>query len=153
MSGDLAASRAFVRPHAPPKTKQTIQAAALALVQHAGDNDIAMRYLSTFISGFDEPIRAVLSESVSDVVIEQMLDGAVVYQTSEPRDKLRGLRFFNNTFQVLRRYDGDRQSIAAMMEQLNCDAKLGSDVAFLRSRHNRTFRVVCSDENTLVSIG
>ncbi|PID31747.1 hypothetical protein CR970_04145, partial [Candidatus Saccharibacteria bacterium] len=112
-----------------------------------------MRYLSTFISGFDEPIRAVLSESVSDVAVEQMLDGAVVYQTSELRDKLRGLRFFNNTFQVLRRYDGDHQPIAAMLEQLNCDAKLESDLAFLRSRHNRSFRVVCSDENTLISIG
>ncbi len=57
-------------------------------------------YASSYISGFEKPIKTVLKERVKDVVIIKHFDGLVIYKTSLEFTKLQ-LPCFNNTYQVL----------------------------------------------------
>lgn len=46
-------------------------------------------YLSTSISGLQQPVRNLLKENINDVNIILTLDGLIVYQTKEKPDKIK----------------------------------------------------------------
>lgn len=104
--------------------------------------------LSTFPVGFEEPVKSALTETLSEAQFSLTLNGLVVYKTSSPLTLLKRLPFVNNTFVLLRRFDGPsaRQPAQAMREALassDLDRKLRGGV----SSRERTFRIVISDGN------
>ena len=70
-------------------------------------------YLSTFISGLQEPAQELLKENIEDVRVDLVLDGLIVYQTDVEVDKIKKIKFFNNSFIVLRSFE---KSIDDMLE-------------------------------------
>ncbi len=62
-------------------------------------------YFSTFITGFDQVIKKALIDSINDVQIELLTDGLVIYKTNSNLNNIRGLKFLNNSFILLRRFD------------------------------------------------
>ena len=61
---------------------------------------MAYTYASSYISGFEKPVEAILKSQIKDVVIVKHLDGLIVYKTKLEFSKLQ-LPCFNNTYQVL----------------------------------------------------
>jgi len=104
--------------------------------------------LSTFAVGLEEPVKSALTEALSEAQFSLTLDGLVVYRTSSPLTVLKRLPFVNNTFVLLRRFDGPsaRQPVQIMREALaapGLERKLRGSV----SSRERTFRIVISDGN------
>lgn len=58
-------------------------------------------YFSTFISGLGEFIAEQLKKDLDAVEINLLLDGLVVYKSSSPVEKIKQLRYLNNSFQLL----------------------------------------------------
>jgi len=54
-----------------------------------------VEYLSTFISGFQKPVKKLLKQTIKDSKIKATLDGAIIYQTNSFYNKLKQLKFFN----------------------------------------------------------
>lgn len=87
-----------------------------------------MIYFSTFISGLSEIIKARLEKELLNLNIDLLLDGLVVYSTDDEVSKIKTLRFFNNSF------------------------LLQSPKKKFVSVSGKTFRVVFSKENELISV-
>ena len=104
-------------------------------------------YLSTFISGLQEVIGAILAEKKIRALVH-MLDGAVVYES----DTFLGLECFNNTFEVLDMRPSRGRS--AVLDMFNVLIRQGRRLTVTGSRSKRlsTFRVVASDMNSPVSV-
>ena len=112
-----------------------------------------MIYLSTFISGLQKPVEKLLTENLSVLKIHLLLDGMVLYETNEDVEKIQKLRFLNNTFLVLKKFDklpNREKAFDYMLQQvsrLNLNVELKN---FLPSA--KTFRTITSDENEFVSV-
>ncbi len=110
-------------------------------------------YLSTFISGLQKPVERLLKDNFGGLKIHLLLDGLVVYQTNEGVSKIQRLRFLNNTFLVLKKFDKLPRAKEAFEYMLRSVSKLNLDITlkdFLPKA--RTFRVVTSNENELISV-
>jgi len=110
-------------------------------------------YFSTFISGLSEPAVAALTQALADVKIRDVYDGLVVYDTAAPPAKIKSLPFFNNSFSLIFRFKsiGDRPLEHAIKHMLNL-GNIGEKLRLQDSGHKRTFRIVTSMENQLVSV-
>ena len=110
-----------------------------------------MNFLSTFPSGFEILVQKSLPQAIPDVRISHLLDGAVLYKSNMSITKLGHIAFFQNSFQVLQtfRHPGNNP-IRAMMQAVggltDRTPSLPCDI-----RKSRSFRVVVSKENRLVS--
>jgi len=77
------------------------------------------QYFSTFITGFQEVVRNALQRQLKDAEIKLLLDGLVVYNTNAPYQNIRGIRFFNNNYYMLRYFDRlKNESIEYMMQSI-----------------------------------
>lgn len=85
-------------------------------------------YFSTFISGFGEIILEELQKQLSNFKQELLLDGLIVYSTNSDIEKIKGLKFLNNSFL-----------------QVKPEEKINLNLG-------KSFRVVFSKENELVSV-
>ena len=76
--------------------------------------------LSTFPVGLEEPVKSALTETLNEPQFSLTLNGLAVYRTSSPLTLLKRLPFVNNTFVLLRRFDGPsaRQPTQIMREAL-----------------------------------
>lgn len=109
-------------------------------------------YLSTFISGLQKPVKQLLKENVSGLKIHLLLDGLVVYQTNENVSNIQKLRFLNNTFLVLKKFDKLPRTEKAFEYMLKSATGLNLDVALKNFLPNaKTFRIITSNENEFVS--
>lgn len=63
-------------------------------------------YFSTFISGLGEFIAEQIIKDLDSVEISLLLDGLVVYRSNSPTEKIKHLRYFNNSFQLVKQCDG-----------------------------------------------
>lgn len=108
-------------------------------------------YLSSFVSGLAGPVSAAISSDLPRVKVAVLLDGLVLYETSAPLESIRGISYLNNTFHVVRVFkEISANETDAMMAAVLDDRDLSSDLAQQSSRA-RTFRVIASEENKLVS--
>lgn len=101
-------------------------------------------YLSTFVSGLQEPVQELLKENIKDVKIDLALDGLIVYQTDVEIEKIKKIRFFNNSFLVLRSFKESIESMLQTVASTNFNTKEFVD-------RGKTFRLMISDENNLVT--
>ncbi|MDR2447146.1 MAG: methyltransferase domain-containing protein [Treponema sp.] len=123
------------------------------------------RYYATFASGFQNIVKDILEKTARDAAIVQLLDGAVVFETAIPFDALC-LFCFNNIFLALHILeqkeknsfaDGSANGSAAgsvieahmSVAEKNRKIRLAD---FQRAKNVRTFRIVTSNANRLVSV-
>ena len=62
-------------------------------------------YFSTFITGFDEVIKEQLLKRLKDINIVLLSDGLIVYKTASPTEEIKWLKFLNNSFVLLRKFE------------------------------------------------
>jgi len=112
--------------------------------------NLSNKYFSTFASGLEPVIEELLKRIQNSVKVELLLDGLVVYSSESPKDTIKRIKFFNNSFVLLRFFpDKSRVSVEKMMTTI---AKDGLKTGINIPGNIRTFRVVTSSENKSVSV-
>jgi 16S rRNA G966 N2-methylase RsmD len=112
-------------------------------------------YASTFISGLQDVVPAMLTHAVPDVGIRRALDGLVIYRTDAGPGALTDLRFTNNTFEVLRTFERlGRNPMHEMASRVARDKGLRRAVhhSLTSSEAGGSFRLIASDENRFVAM-
>jgi 23S rRNA G2445 N2-methylase RlmL len=112
---------------------------------------MANRYYATFVPGMQKVVEAIVRERLSDVKIERLLDGAVIFETQCTYDKLNFF-CFNNIFAVIdvAENSGGETALEAYMRAVR---GLGPQpVIAENTKKIRSFRVVCSLENTPAAV-
>ena len=102
-----------------------------------------MRYYATFASGFQEVVRDILQETLPKSKIIELLDGSVVFESSDAPN----VKFANNLFQVI--------DIMTEIENLDDFIKklLTKKLEFSeKPKSAKTFRIVTSKHNRLVAV-
>ncbi len=110
-------------------------------------------FFSTFITGFSEVVREVISKRFPDIAIDEVLDGIIVYSTSAAVQDILDQKYFNNTFVLLAKTDwGDDATTASIVKTLYKAANFGETRKILSLQKSSTFRISISRENELTSI-
>jgi len=110
------------------------------------------RYCSTFPVGLAEPVEAALQSALKDARVERLLDGLVFYATEAPVERVRELRFVNNSFLVLKYLA--RVPGGAADSVVDCalnDMNVSHILSESREPGERTFRITVSHEGKTVS--
>lgn len=106
-------------------------------------NPVVKTYFSTFIVGMEDVVKSALARELPRVKIGSIYDGLVIYQTPAPVTKIRQLRFFNNSFQLLKKF-GDVPFEKMTPTQLSFPRR--------RESSQRSFRAIFSQENKMVPV-
>lgn len=114
-----------------------------------------LTFFSTFIPGTKEIIKNELSHLFEDLEIAQILDGLIVYRTNQPTDIIKNLRFFNNSYLLLKQFNqqavSELRSSAYKTSSLKdlVNNVLDSDFEIPKDNYlkDQTFRFVISIEN------
>lgn len=110
-------------------------------------------YFSTFITGFKEVVEQALKERVKDVQIELLSDGLVIYRSHKTPDAIRQLRFFNNSFLLLKYFPRlGKKPIEEMLKQTVSDRQIVPAIDNLLPKIKSTFRIMATQENQFVPI-
>jgi len=108
-------------------------------------------YYSTFITGTQEIVRTALKEKLKDTKVKLFLDGLVVYHCQGDLEKIKNLRFFNNSYLLLLLLKGKLTTQVLIRKTLR-NPSLLSDIQTENLKGVKNFRVVASQENQIVSI-
>jgi len=109
-------------------------------------------YFSTFITGFSEVVGDALKKSLIAVEVGLLLDGLVVYRTATSAREIRKLRFFNNSFVLIKQFGKmPVGSLDSLFRQVVQGAGLEEFLAGYRFEKGTTFRIVLSHENRMVT--
>lgn len=110
-------------------------------------------YFSTFISGFSDLIEEILKKQFQDVKINSLLDGLVIFETSAPQEKIKSLKYFNNSFILLSRVETTPEtSNASIVKKLYQDTHFKNIRKYILYNRKHSFRTIISRENQLTSI-
>jgi tRNA (guanine6-N2)-methyltransferase len=112
-------------------------------------------YASTFTSGLQALVPAMLAQALPDAKVEQLLDGLVLYRTAATPKTLDALRFVNNSFEVLRTFDQlGRHPMQALASRVAQDKGVRASVhqSLTPAEGGKGFRLIASDENRFVSM-
>jgi predicted RNA methylase len=109
------------------------------------------RYYASFVPGMQEVVEALVRERLPDVKIGKLLDGAVLFETQCTYDKLNFF-CFNNIFAVISVIESPRieNALEAHMREA-CRAGPHPVIAE-NTKKIRSFRIVCSRENTPAAV-
>lgn len=109
-------------------------------------------YLSTFISGLQEPVEFILKKYIPNVKVLNLLDGLIVYETETDAGKI-GFRCFNNSFLVMKQFSDLGGNPMNSMFQIVADSKgLEENISENIKDKAKSFRIIASRENKLVSV-
>ena len=111
-------------------------------------------FISTFISGLQEPLKNFLKQDLPGAKVLDVYDGLIVYKTDLDPQKIKRLRYFNNSFLLLKRYSGYiSDSPECMIREALKIKDLNEKLSICRFPfHNRQFRIIVSRENQLVPV-
>ena len=108
------------------------------------------KYFATFAAGMQHIVKDILEKQIPDIEIIQLFDGAVLFETEKTYDKLTN-HCFNNIFSVItfeKRKNGD---IEGFIRQI-VNSRFKDKIISVNTKKFKTFRVIISSENQLVSI-
>ncbi len=110
-------------------------------------------YVSTFISGLSNFVEDRIKTDFSDVEIIQVLDGLIIYKTSD-KEKVLGLKYVNNTFLLLGLLKSNGSTFNNEMNDLTQRLNLNFDVIknHIKRLKKRSFKILAIDKNQPVSI-
>lgn len=97
---------------------------------------------SSFIVGFERLVSTIIENEYQDAKTIQMLNGAIIYKTKDLNQMVTS-PFLNNHFFVLKQAKAN--NIVDFINQL-------STVRLKKAKNRKSFRVIISDQNNLVSI-
>ncbi|MDR0636289.1 MAG: methyltransferase [Treponema sp.] len=107
-------------------------------------------YYANFVSGLQDLIADALKCDVKDLLIKKTLDGAFVFETACPHEKLKH-KYFNNLFAILNlREAANQHPLEAHIQEV---CRRPFKVAPLSGKAPRTFRIITSYANQLTAIG
>jgi tRNA (guanine6-N2)-methyltransferase len=109
-------------------------------------------YYSTFITGFEEPVVETLRQKIPGVTIDKVLKGAVVYRARKQLEKIKQLKFLNNTFLVLNYFDHIGPHFLPKLVDEATRTILDDKTILPTSRNTKTFRIVTAEENEMVTL-
>lgn len=112
-------------------------------------------YVSTFISGLLDPVTSLLKQSINDVEILSAFDGLIIYKTNKIVDEIKQLKFFNNSFSLLEKYDdlaSEKDPLNVMLRQANKNEEISVLTQEYFKGNKKTFRIITSHENQLVAV-
>jgi tRNA (guanine6-N2)-methyltransferase len=107
-------------------------------------------FFASFASGTQFIVKDILEKQIPDIEIYQLFDGAVLFNTDKPYDKLN-MYCFNNIFSVIAYAENKNGDIESFIRQI-VNARLQNDTISNNNKNHKTFRVVISSENQFVSI-
>jgi len=111
------------------------------------------QYFSTFITGFDEVVGQTLIESLRDVKINLLTDGLVIYETTATPDEIKKIKFLNNSFILLRKFNKiSPNPTHTIVKTLIKDKSLESSIKKHFSNKKLKFRIRASVENQFIAI-
>jgi len=108
------------------------------------------KYFASFASGMQFIVKNILEKQIPDVNIQNLFDGAVLFETEKTYDRLN-MYCFNNIFSVITFAEIRNGDIESFIKQI-LDSKLQSKIISVNNKKFNTFRVIISCENQLVSI-
>lgn len=110
-------------------------------------------YYSTFITGLQEVVETALREGLKNVQVDLVLDGLIVYRSDEPIQEILNLRFFNNTFLLLELSNHKHNFfVRDLIKNVLQKRRLTHEIPKMAIKNKRSFRIINSEENQLVSI-
>jgi tRNA G10 N-methylase Trm11 len=107
------------------------------------------RYFAAFTAGMQFIVKDVLEKQIDDINICQLLDGAVLFDTCITYDKLN-MYCYNNIFSVIT-FTEKIKDIEIFIQRIVSD-KLYNEIISNNTKKYKTFRVIISSENQLISI-
>ena len=109
-------------------------------------------YFSTFITGFDKVVEKALINQLTDIQIELLTDGLVIYKTTAKPDEIKNLKFLNNSFVLLRKFEHvSEHSIKDILKALIKDNNLENLINRSFSKHLK-FRIRATVKNRFISV-
>jgi len=109
-------------------------------------------FFSTFVSGLQEPVAHFLRRKISGVRIIYLLDGAIIYECKASNKMIGDIRFFNNSFIVLKTFENlKKEPIYEMMTTIASSKNMRQYFNNYVTHAKHTFRITASMENKLVS--
>lgn len=109
------------------------------------------KYYSTFITGTQEIVSNELVKRLKNPKIDLLLDGLIVYECQDGIDKIKNLRFLNNSFEVIYLSEGNFTA-KDLVEEILSHSDLLQNPSLEGLRNPKSFRVIVSQENQIVSI-
>ena len=108
-------------------------------------------YASTFISGLEKPIKKLLKQNIIDAKIDLILDGIIIYKTNSSIQKIKNLKFFNNSFLLIKSFK-NTNSIEQALNKISKIKNLEKEIAKILTNKNKSFRIFTSLENKFISV-
>ena len=109
-------------------------------------------YFSTFITGFGDIVAGELAKRLRGVEIVLLTDGLVIYKTTSSVEEIKKLRFLNNSFVLLKKFDKISEgSIKNILKSLIQDQNLVNIVRQSFPEKNLKFRIRASIKNQFVT--
>ena len=110
-------------------------------------------YFSIFITGFSAVVEQALKQEIKDVHIDLLSDGLVVYKTDEKLEVLKQIRFFNNSFILLKLFPRlGSERINEMLKQSLKDDQITIALYQMFPGKKIRFRVMATEENQFVAM-
>lgn len=110
-------------------------------------------YFSTFITGFAEPVEEQLRADLPDIRIDLLLDGLVVYSTEEKPERIKSLRYLNNSFVLLKQLNIKPHDIPeVILKNLSTNIDFKNAILPLSLPKGTTFRLIVSKENQMTGV-
>ncbi|GHT73304.1 hypothetical protein FACS1894124_1470 [Spirochaetia bacterium] len=110
-----------------------------------------MIYYASFTPGMQSVVEHIVRERLADVVIQKLLDGAIIFETECSYDKLNFF-CFNNIFAVISIVEKANPD-TAIETHMNIACRAGTaPVIAENNKKIRTFRIITSQENKLVAV-
>lgn len=110
-------------------------------------------YFSTFITGFDDVVSNELVKRLKDVEVLMLTNGLIIYKTSSSLDEIKKVKFLNNSFVLLKKFDRvSEDSIKSILKSLIQDQNLINILRQTFPGKNLKFRIRASIKNQFVSI-
>lgn len=102
-------------------------------------------YISTFITGFQDVVKEDLEKRFTKIKIIKVLDGLVYYKYDGNSHDLENIKYFNNTFYILKVWDGKNTNFKQMVNEVS-----GQKSVYLISKGS--FRVRFIQENQFAKV-
>jgi tRNA G10 N-methylase Trm11 len=108
------------------------------------------KYFACFAAGMQFIVKDILEKQISDVNICQLFDGAVLFETMKTYNRLN-MYCFNNIFSVITFAQKENDNIESFISQI-VNSGLQIETISNDNKKSKTFRVIVSSKNQLISI-
>ncbi|MDR2078028.1 MAG: methyltransferase [Rickettsiales bacterium] len=109
-------------------------------------------YFSTFTAGFSALILDLMKRDIEKAKNIEIFDGGVVYESDVDPGDIGKIKYFNNSFIVLRKYRYDTNPSTEVLNRIICDLLNSKKGLSIPSTAMKSFKVLSSLENTLAKV-